>query len=202
MKVTRNRGQTTPCTTVQNSENTTYWLCNGYHNHLTIYGDHHMILWSWTDWICILSFPSIFFAKFCKRSFHILSFISPQSKRNECGGFFLGSLQLLTVIMVCVVTVMLLIWLLLLWCVWWLWCHWFGYGNVSKLLLLLLCYMGLSWSLFWEVWEISAQAHLQMVEAIIAGNIRWNRVRSFSPSWDIVQYVITEPSNQRLKSCW
>ena len=92
--------------------------------------------------------------------------------------------------MVCVVTVMLLIWLLWFWCVWWLWCHWFGYGNVSKLLLLLLCYMGLSWSLFLEVWEISAQAHLQMVEAIIAGSIRWNRVRSFSPSWDIVQYVI------------
>ena len=104
-------------------------------------------------------------------------------------------LWLVTVIMMCVVTVMLLIWLLWFWCVWWLWCHWFGYGNVSKLLLLLLCYMGLTWSLFWEVWEISAQAHLQMVEAIIAGNIRWNRVRSFSPSWDVVQYVITEPSN-------
>ena len=25
-----------------------------------------------------------------------------------------------------------------------------------------------------------------MVEAIIAGNIRWNRVRSFSLSWDII----------------
>ena len=98
---------------------------------------------------------------------------------------------LMHVLVSCVVTVMLLIWLLWFWCVWWLWCHWFGYGNVSKLLLLLLCYMGLSWSLFWEVWEISAQAHLQMVEAIIAGNIRWNRVRSFSPSWDIVQYVIS-----------
>ena len=94
--------------------------------------------------------------------------------RLVCGDC--NAIYLVTVVLVCVVIVMPLVW--------------FGYGNVSKLLLLLLCYMGLSWSLFWEVWEISAQAHLQMVEAIIAGSIRWNRVRSFSPSWDIVQYVI------------
>ena len=162
------------------------------------------IIWSYGHELIEFAFcPSRpFFCKILQKIISYLKFYKPPKRTKRVWGVFLGSLQLVTVIMVCVVTVMLLIWLLWFWCVWWLWCHWFGYGNVSKLLLLLLCYMGLSWSLFWEVWEISAQAHLQMVEAIIAGNIRWNRVRSFSPSWDIVQYVITEPSNQRLKSCW
>ena len=48
--------------------------------------------------------------------------------------------------------------------------------------------------------EISAQAHRQTVEEIIAGSRRWNRVRSFLNSGDIVLYVIAEPSNQRLES--
>ena len=92
MKVTRNRGQTTPCTTVQNSENTTYWLCNGYHNHLTIYGDHYMILWSWTDWICILSFPSIFFCKILQKIISYLKFYKPPKRTKRVWGLFFRQL--------------------------------------------------------------------------------------------------------------
>ena len=47
------------------------------------------------------------------------------------------------------------------------------------------CKSGFELVTFWEIWEISAQAHLQMAEEIIARSIRWNRVRRFSPSWEL-----------------
>ena len=57
------------------------------------------------------------------------------------------------------------------------------------------------WSLIVKRRNISAQAHRQTVEEIIAGSRRWNRVRSFFNFWGhYLTYVIAEPSNQRLES--